>query len=96
MDKARLNAVAGWAPVALSVIALTIIIVALVTGWEHGLKDEGSVAHLFQLALGLQVPLVALFLATANWRSRGRIFGMDVTQGAAAAAACAPVAILGL
>jgi|WetSurMetagenome_2_1015567.scaffolds.fasta_scaffold429767_2 hypothetical protein len=85
-----------WGPVAMSAAAVVLLAVALTTGWDRGLKDEGAVAHLWQLLIALQAPLVAAFLLTADWRRPVRIGGALALQAAALACAMAPVAIFRL
>jgi len=61
------------APLVMSLLALALIIEGLVQfGLHHREVDEGWQAHLFQLLMVLQVPIVLLFAATANWRQPGR------------------------
>jgi hypothetical protein len=91
-----IQTVGRWGPVAMSGAALAIVVLALTTGWGQGHGDEGAAAHLWQLLIAVQVPLVAAFLATADWRRPGRIFGALLLQAAALACAMAPVAILRL
>jgi hypothetical protein len=86
----------GRWPVAMSAAALAIVILALTTGWDRGLKDEGAAAHLWQLLIALRAPLVAAFLLTADWRLPIRIGAGLALQAAALACAMAPVAIFRL
>ena len=91
-----IQAVGRWGPLAVSAAAVVLLVIALTTGWERGLKDEGVVAHTWQLLIGLQAPLVAAFLLTAHWRRPVRVGGTLALQAAALACAMAPVAILRL
>ena len=90
------QSIGKWGPVALSAAALTVVVAALATGWDRGLKDEGAAAHLWQLFIGLQAPLVAAFLLTADWRRPLLIGRALALQAAALACAMAPVAIFRL
>ena len=94
--KGVINAWSGWVPVVMSVAAIALLIVALTTGWERGYKDEGVVAHSWQLLVGLQVPLILVFLATANWRRPLGIFAILGLQVLGLLVAMAPVALLRL
>jgi hypothetical protein len=76
--------------------AFLVVIVVLATGWERGLKDEGSAAHIWQLFMAVQIPVVLAFAATADWRRRSRTVVTLAAQAAAFAVACAPVAIFHL
>lgn len=73
-------------------MAFLLVAAALVTGWEKGLKDEGAVAHIFQLLIMAQAPLIVLFLATANWRRLPRVAGSLALQVVALVVAFGPVA----
>ena len=88
--------VGRWGPIVLSAAALLLVLTALATGWERGERDEGAVAHTWQLLMVLQFPLVAAFLATANWRRPGEIAKVIALQAVAFGSALAPVALLGL
>ena len=83
-------------PIVLSAAAILLLGVAFFTGWERGLKDEGVVAHTWQLLVALQLPLIAAFLATADWSRPLKVVKVLAVQAAALAAAMAPVALLRL
>ena len=88
----RLNQVLATAPIALSALALAVVAAVLVTGWERNLKDEGAAAHIFQILIAVQLPIILAYLATANWnRWRGVIVRLGL-QAIAMAAALSPVA----
>jgi len=70
MTRAQINRWTGILPVAMSLAALAIVLVAVTTGWERHLADEGAAAHIFQLLIAGEVPFVLLFLLTAE---RGRM-----------------------
>jgi hypothetical protein len=96
MSRAQINRICAIVPVLLSLAALLLLLFAMVTGWERGERDEGAVAHLFQLLIVLQAPFIAGFIATADWKHAlpaGRSLAL---QALALAAALAPVAILRL
>jgi hypothetical protein len=80
----------------MSALALALVVLALTTGWERGLKDEGAVAHSWQLLVGLQVPLILAFLASSNWRAPLRIFTILGLQVLGLVLAMAPVALFRL
>lgn len=96
MDRRKINRISLIAPIVLSFLALMLVAVAIVTGWERGLKDEGAVAHTFQLLIVAQAPLIALFLGTADWTRVKRVAGSLAVQAAALGLALSPVAILRL
>jgi len=61
----QINRVSGKVLIILSLTAL----LAVISGYTHPLQpDEGSAAHIFQLSIVVLVPIVLLFLATADWR----------------------------
>ncbi len=96
-SKGVINTWAGWIPIAMSVAAIALLILALTTGWGKGPPgDEGAAAHLWQLLVGLQVPLIVAFLATADWRRPLRIFAILGLQVLGLLVAMAPVALLRL
>jgi len=83
MTKAQINRVSAVAPLVLSGLALALLTTVLTTGWERNLKDEGTAAHLFQLCLTLQIPLIALFALTARWAEKLATIRMLAVQSAA-------------
>jgi hypothetical protein len=68
MTRHQINRIIGIAPIVMSLIALTLVIVAVTTGWQTNLPDEGAAARLFQLMIFTQPLVVAAFLATADWK----------------------------
>lgn len=73
MDK--LNRASYTLLVVLSLIALLTVLSGYV---QPPQADEGTAAHIFQLAIVLLVPVVVIFLATSDWiqplRSVRRLF----------------------
>ena len=73
MAEQRINRVSTIGLIALSLTALTTVFVGLVTRViipGHKLPpepDEGTLAHIFQLAIGLMAPVGLVFLATTDW-----------------------------
>jgi len=61
----QINRISGKVVMALSLIAL----LAVLSGYfQPPQPDEGSAAHIFQLSIAALVPMMLLFLATADWR----------------------------
>lgn len=58
---------AGGATILLALIALGTLLVGLSQPPQPPAADEGTLAHIFQLALGLMLPASLLFLAAADW-----------------------------
>ena len=78
-------------PLVMSVIALLLVLGhAAKFGVVHE-ADEGTPAHLFQLLMVFQIPLVAYFALKWLPRSPGRALGVLALQAAAALAAFAAV-----
>jgi len=75
MTRQQINWTAGVAPVVMSLSALALVIIAVTTGWQTNLPDEGLAAHLFQLLIFTQPLVVLAFLATADWKRPVRIAG---------------------
>ena len=88
------QAIGRWGPIALSGAAMLLLAFAYFTGFERGLKDEGAAAHTWQLLIALQLPLIVIFLATAEWRRPLGVLKVLGLQAAALALAMAPVAML--
>ena len=81
----------AWIYLAMTAIALSLFAVAIVVGnmaaGAPRQADENAWAHLFQLAMAAQLPLLLLFLALADWRQRQRLLVLLGAQIAAAATA---------
>ena len=91
----------AFLPLAMSVSALTMLLVTLAAGLMRGGAivrdpDEGSVAHIWQLLMTVQMPIVAFFLIKWVRRAPGQTMGVLALQVAAWLASCAPVYFLGL
>jgi hypothetical protein len=67
MTREGVNRLAGGASLTFALLALAVVTTALITGFERNLKDEGVAAHLWQLFVAAQLPLILLFLVTADW-----------------------------
>src|SRR5262249_37965412 len=88
----RVETFAALAPLVLSLAAFILVLAAVATGWDLGSKDEGAAAHIFQLLIVGQVPIILAFLVTADWKRVMRVAGILSLQAAAIALAFAPVA----
>jgi hypothetical protein len=74
MQGQQINRVSGNV---LTVLSLTALL-AVLSGYTQPLQpDEGAAAHIFQLSVVALVPMILLFLATADrsqpWRSARRL-----------------------
>jgi hypothetical protein len=65
MRAQQINCVAGRVMILLSLVAL----LAVLSGYTQPLQpDEGSAAHIFQIAIAALAPTILLFLASADWK----------------------------
>jgi hypothetical protein len=80
----------------MSLLSLALVIEGVVQfGLHHREVDEGWQAHLFQLLMVLQVPIVLLFAATANWKQPNRVLLVLGLQAAASGAALGALYLAG-
>lgn len=92
MPRQKINRISAIVPLFLSLSASILVLLAVATGWDKGMKDEGSAAHIFQILVALQIPFILAFLVTADWKRSMQIAGTVTLQAAALALAFAPVA----
>lgn len=86
----------AYLPIAMSLLALTLVLTQVVLFGTAREPDEGALAHLFQLLVVAQIP-IALYHVAHGWRrSRAQSLRVLMLQIAALVLACAPVAGLGL
>jgi FtsH-binding integral membrane protein len=86
----------AFIPLVMSLAALAIVTVTVaVIGVPHD-TDEGSVAHIFQILVAAQLPIVAFFAIKWAPRSPSSALRVLALQAAAVGAAIAPVLLLHL
>ena len=69
MRRQQINRVSGKVVVVLSLAAL----LAVLSGYiQPPQQDEGAAAHIFQLSIVALVPMILLFLVTADWKQPWR------------------------
>jgi hypothetical protein len=73
MSEQRANRITGHIVLGLSLFAMSLVVGATVLTMQGKFEpspdgDEGTAAHLFQLAIVLIVPAGLAFLVTADWR----------------------------
>lgn len=86
----------AFVPISMSLVALVMVMTTLsVTGVVHE-PDEGAVAHLWQILMAGQFPVVAFFLIKWLPRAPKAALSLLALQTLAALGAMAPVYILGL
>ncbi|HEV2595243.1 MAG TPA: hypothetical protein VGU01_08610 [Sphingomicrobium sp.] len=93
MTRAGVNRASFLVPLILSGAALAIVLGNIAAGVRPQ-PDENTSAHLWQLLMAAQVPVIFAFIATADWRTRSSA-GLLAIQLAAFASACIPVWLAG-
>jgi hypothetical protein len=95
VDSSVLRKPSAWLPLAMSATALGAVLVQLAARGPAPEADEGAVAHVWQLLMVAQLPLIAWFAVKWLRRSPSRTWPVLLTQFVAAASAALPVALLG-
>lgn len=86
----------AFVPVLMSCAALALVLgTVAVFGVVHE-EDEGTAAHVWQLLMGGQVPIIVFFMFTWVPRATRPALAVLVLQAVAAVAAMLPVFLLGL
>jgi hypothetical protein len=76
MSLQLLNRLSGRVLISLSLVALLTVF----TGYfQSPQPDEGTAAHIFQLSVGACVPLILVFLVTADWKRRWHLRPMLIS-----------------
>jgi hypothetical protein len=92
----------AFLPLAMSLTALAVVGVAAIDGILHGAHgiirqpDEGTAAHLWQLLMTAQMPIVLFFAITWLRRAPRQTVSVLALQAGAWLASCAPVFFLNL
>jgi len=71
-----INRISSWVVHILSLFAMCLVVGATALtkiGKLHPSRDEGTAAHLFQIAVALLLPAGLVFLLSADWRKPGRV-----------------------
>jgi hypothetical protein len=84
----------AFLPLTMSGLALATVLVHLVRYGPAPQPDEGASAHIFQLLIAAQVPIVAFFAITSLPRMPRQALLILLLQAAAVIVALAPVFIL--
>jgi hypothetical protein len=69
MTGKQINRISGSVILVLSLLALLTVSIGYT---RPPLPDEGALAHIFQLSIVALVPMILLFLATADWNQPWR------------------------
>jgi hypothetical protein len=92
--RATLKQASAFLPLIMSAIALAIVLAFLAVNGPAPQADEGTAAHLWQLLMAAQVPIVLYFAMTRVPRSPRTAVPVLGLQVAAALVAMAPVFLL--
>ena len=65
MDGQRINRVSS---IGIFVLSLTALLTVLIGYTQPPQPDEGALAHIFQLTIVALVPMILLFVFTADWK----------------------------
>ena len=88
MEARQINRISGRVLIVLSLTAL----LAVLTGYAQTPQpDEGTGAHIFQLAIVAVAPTMLLFFVTADWRQRWRSARPLAIPAVARAGVCSPL-----
>jgi hypothetical protein len=81
-------------PIAMSLAALTVVFIHIALHGTARQADEGAAAHLWQLLMAAQVPIIGWF--TIRWLAQSPKYGFAILalQGVAVLVALAPVYFL--
>lgn len=93
MMQAHLNRIALFVPLVLSALAFLLVVANILAGVAPQ-PDENASAHIFQLLIAGQTPLLGLFLLSADWRTRWPLL-LFAAQLAAIGIALTPVWLAG-
>lgn len=81
----------AFLPVVMSLAALAIVIIHIVRFGTEREADEGTSAHLWQILMAGQLPIIAFFAITSLPKDPKATFAVFAVQIVAALAAAAPV-----
>ena len=96
MNLSVFRAPAAWLPLALSALALAVLACRVLIVGGAPERDEGLAAHLWQLLMAAQLPIIGWFLVRSAPRGFRRAAPVLAAQAIAILLAMAPVALLGL
>lgn len=82
-------------PLFMSLAALSLLAIQLATHGVAPERDEGAVAHLWQLLVVAQIPVIAFFAIRWLRQAPRQAAPVLLAQGLALAAAVVPVHVLG-
>lgn len=95
MTRAVLKQPTAIAPIAMSLAALALVIGQIALVGTARQPDEGTAAHLWQILMAAQLPVIAIFAVRSLPRAPRAAVVVLAVQIAAALAAVVPVFLLG-
>lgn len=81
----------AFLPILMSILALTVVLVHIALYGSAREADEGTVAHLWQLLMALQLPIIGFFVVRIVPQHRAAGVAVVFVQLLAGLAAVAPV-----
>ncbi len=96
MTLSLLKRPSAFLPVAMSLAALGVVVTRVAVMGTAPESDEGTAAHLWQLLMAGQIPVIAFFAITWLPRRPRQALVVLALQAAAVVTAAAPVFLLGL
>ena len=87
---------AAWIPISMSLAALAIVLGHIAMCGVAREADEGAAAHLFQILIAAQIPIIGFFSVKWLTRTPRQAFVVLLLQATAMLAAIAPVWFLNL
>jgi hypothetical protein len=96
MNTLTLKKPSAWLPLAMSLAALAVVVIHVARFGAAREPDEGTSAHLWQMLMAAQLPVIAFFAIKWLPRTPGQALLVLALQACAALAALAPVFLLNL
>jgi hypothetical protein len=84
----------AFAPIAMSFVALAVVLAHIIVSGTARQADEGAAAHLWQLLMAAQIPIIAFFAIRWLPRSPRSALLVLALQAVTALSALAPVYLL--
>ena len=91
MNLSMMKRPSALVPIGMSMAALAVVLVHIAAYGTAREADEGTAAHLWQLLMAGQAPVVLYFAVKWLPEAPRQALGVLALQAAAAVAACAPV-----
>ncbi|MEP6820351.1 MAG: hypothetical protein ABJA18_12520 [bacterium] len=96
MNLSTMKKPSAWVPLAMSLAAVAMVLVHVVMFGAAREADEGTAAHLWQILMAAQLPIIAFFAIKWLPRTPKQALLVLALQATAALAALAPVFFLNL